>query len=258
MFRVLVVEDEEIVRKGLMMTTDWVKYDMEIIGAASNGIEGIESSFKLNPDIIITDIKMPGMDGLEMMKKISKESNAVFIVISAFSEFEYAKEALQLGAIDYLLKPFTDDDLEVALMKAKEEVVKRSKMERYSKESRSVLFGRINRYLSTTDRSTHDNMLKTLDFIQEHYSEDLSVMTIADYLEVSESTVNRMFRSESTYSFNEYLTIFRIREACKLLSDPNIKIYEVASAVGYSDQRYFSSVFKKYVGVTPKHFKEQL
>ena len=257
MFRALIVEDEEIVRKGLILTTDWNKYDVEIIGEAKNGKEGLDLALKLKPDIIITDIKMPIMDGLEMIKILSETQDLSFIVISAFSEFEYAKKALKLGAIDYLLKPFTDLEFEKAINKAKDNVKDLSDVKKYSSDNRDDYYSNLNRYLSLADRSTHQNAQATREYISDNYNKDISLSSLADYLKVSESTISRMFRSEFNYGFSEYLTLYRLREACKLLEDPNVKIYEVALAVGYNDQRYFSSVFKKYLGVSPNHFKER-
>lgn len=258
MFRALIVEDEEIVRKGLILTTDWKKFNVEVIGEAKNGKEGLDLAIKLNPDIIITDIKMPIMDGLEMIKELIEIQEVSFIVISAFSEFEYAKKALKLGAIDYLLKPFTDSEFEKALEKAKENVRGLSDVKKYASDNRNDYYSTLNRYLSIADRSTHQNAKATRDYISENYSKDISLSSLAEYLKVSESTISRMFRSEFNYGFSEYLTIYRLREACKLLEDANVKIYEVALAVGYNDQRYFSSVFKKYLGVSPMHFKERI
>ncbi|QIK57837.1 response regulator [Erysipelothrix sp. HDW6A] len=257
MFRALIVEDEVMTRQGLIMTTPWQDYDVEIIGEASNGKEGYDLALKLQPDIIITDIKMPLMDGLEMIEALSDKENFVFIILSAFSEFQYAKKALQLGAVDYLLKPFTDSDLEEAIDSAKKQVETMKILKEQSKVSRADLISTVNRYLSKSDRSKHENIQKVLSFIHDNYSDDISVTTASDYLQVSESYLNRLFRQETSYSFHEYLTVYRMKVACDLLTDPSIKIYEVANAVGYKDQRYFSIVFKKYLGMTPNHFKEQ-
>lgn len=257
MFRVLIVEDEEIVRQGLILTTDWHSYGVEVIGEATNGQEGYDLALKLNPDIIITDIKMPKKSGLEMIKELSEKTNIAFIVISAFNEFEYAKEALKLGAVDYLLKPFKDEELEVAITKAKDYVRQAVRLNTLEEDNRSDVINKLNTYLSETDKSTHSNMMQSIRYIKTNYDKDISISSLAEYLQVSESTVTRMFRSESSYTFQEYLTLFRIREACKLLNDPSIKVYEVADKVGYSDQRYFSNVFKKTVGVSPKTFKER-
>ncbi|QIK70498.1 response regulator [Erysipelothrix sp. HDW6C] len=257
MFRALIVEDELFARQGLIMTTPWEAMNVEIIGAASNGKDGYDLAVRLRPDIIITDIKMPIMDGLEMIEQLSEEQDIVFIILSAFSEFSFAKRALQLGAVDYLLKPFTDESLKEAIENAKTQVERMKVLKNESKVSRDDLIGTVNRYLSKSDRSKHDNIQRVIDYIRTNYAQDLTVGSVAEYLQVSESYLSRLFRNETNYSFHEYLTVYRMKIACELLMDPSVKIYEVANAVGYKDQRYFSIVFKKYFGMSPNHFKEQ-
>lgn len=257
MIRILIVEDEALARKGLILTTAWEKYGMEVIGEASDGLEGLELAFSLQPDVIITDIKMPKMNGIEMTRKVLEQQDAAIIVISAFSEFEYAQEAIRLGAVDYLLKPFEDIDLEKSLLKAKQTIEEKVILQKSREVTRSDIYNSLNRYLSKSDRSQHENMKRILTYIHENYDKDISVSIAADVLDLSESTIARTFRNESSYSFNEYLTLYRLKKACEILENPDVKIFEVANAVGYRDQRYFSSVFKKYIGVTPNHFKEQ-
>lgn len=112
MYRIVVVEDEEIVRKGLVITTDWESYDCQVIGEAKNGGEGLSLITKLKPDIVITDIRMPVMDGLQMIEKVYETYMPVTIMITAFNEFEYAKKGIDLSISDYLLKPFDDAQLD--------------------------------------------------------------------------------------------------------------------------------------------------
>lgn len=256
MIRVLVVEDEQLSRKGLILTTRWSDYDMEVVAEAKDGKEGLELTHLLNPDVIITDIKMPNLNGLEMIQKILESHDVAIIMISAYSDFEYAQEAIKLGAIDYVLKPFSDDELDKALRKAQRAVTEKALLRQSKVVSRNEIKNAIDRYLSKSNRSQHENMKQIIYYISENYNKDISLSTVAEALDVSESTISRTFRSETSYSFNDYLTIYRLKIATKMLENPNIKIYEVANAVGYRDQRYFSSVFKKHIGVTPNNYKE--
>lgn len=116
MIRIVVVEDEILVKKGLILTTDWQKYDCEVVGEASNGIEGLEEINRMKPDIVITDVRMPGLDGIGMIEKAKAGGlKPEFIIISGYSEFEYARKAVKLGVRDFLVKPIEDEDLDLAL-----------------------------------------------------------------------------------------------------------------------------------------------
>ena len=121
MLKVLIVEDEELIRKGIALTVDWATLDCVVVGEAANGAEGLEKAEKCDPDLIITDLKMPQMDGIEMLKELRAEGNDVSVIfLTAYSEFSYAQSALKLLASDYLLKPFGDGELEQAMNNALE------------------------------------------------------------------------------------------------------------------------------------------
>ena len=116
MLRVLVVEDEEMIRKGIVLTVDWTALDCVVVGEAANGVQGLEAARRLKPNLIITDLKMPQMDGIEMLRALRAEGcKAYVIILTAYDNFSYAQSALRLGAVDYLLKPFHDGDLEHAI-----------------------------------------------------------------------------------------------------------------------------------------------
>ena len=116
MYKVVVVEDEEIARKGIIFTINWDALNCMIAGEAANGEEGAEVIRRLSPDIIVTDLKMPRMDGVEMIAKLREQGNrAKFIILTSYGDFKYAQSAVKLGVSDYLLKPLKDGDLEQAV-----------------------------------------------------------------------------------------------------------------------------------------------
>ena len=113
MLKVVVVEDEELVRKGIVLTVDWAGAGCAVVGEAANGEEGLEVIRRYRPDLIVTDIRMPKLDGIEMLRRLREEGNRAHVVfLTAYSDFSYAQSALKLGAADYLLKPFHDGELE--------------------------------------------------------------------------------------------------------------------------------------------------
>lgn len=116
MLKILVVEDEELIRKGIVLAVDWAALDCVVVGEASNGEEALAAVERLSPSLIITDLKMPRMDGIEMLRRLREAGNPVYVIIlTAYDSFSYAQSALRLGAVDFLLKPFHDGELEQAV-----------------------------------------------------------------------------------------------------------------------------------------------
>lgn len=259
MKKIVIVEDEILVKKGLVLTTDWEKLGCRVVGEAENGLQGIEVIEKLKPDIVLTDVRMPGMNGIEMIERLKGKVEAEYIILSAYSEFSYAKKAISLGVREYLVKPIDDDELETAVLRATEHLLERKRylaLQEHienSEISKALLF---KEYYSDGKNSRTDNMNKAVSYIVENYSKDISIKDVCESIGISESYLARLFKQESGYTFNDYLTNYRIKQACFLLADPQIRVYEVAEKVGYKSQRYFGVVFKKLVGKTPGDFKE--
>ena len=249
MIKVLVVDDEEVVRRGIVMETDWKKLDCVVIAEAENGVEGLEAARKYHPDLIICDIRMPKMTGIEMMQTLREEGNQAFVIfLTAYSDFAYTRSAIRLSAVDYLLKPFEDVELEKAVWEMKNKNTKKSSEE--DKEEDYLL------KLPKGDKSKY--VAEALAFIDEHLGDaDLSVGMITEHLGLSEGHLSHIFKKETSYTINAYITRYRIRYAMKLLQDCRVKVYEVAEQVGYRDITYFSTVFKKIVGVNPSEFQDR-
>lgn len=259
MYRIVIVEDEEIVRKGLLLTTPWNDYHCKVIGEAKSGEEGLTLILKLRPDIVITDIRMPVLDGITMLEKVYEVYRPAVIMITAFNEFAYAKKGIDLNISDYLLKPFEDGQLDKALKKAIEKVEDGILLGNLKESKRgSPDAEELSKKIRITVNSKHSNLLKAITYIELNYMKDINIMQTAEYLNVSESYLSHLFKKETDYTFLEFLTSIRLSHACRLLKDPNIRVHEVASLTGYRDQRYFSYIFKKHLGVTPNYFKEKL
>ena len=261
MYRVALVEDSRILRIGMMYTFDWDSLDCEIIGDAENGQEGLNLVRQTQPDIVITDIRMPGLDGLEMIGQLHSEGcGAVFIIISAYSDFSYAQQAVRYGVADYLVKPFADEELINSIKAAcakvegrRQELSLSQKLETVEK-SKLIAFSS---YLSEEEgRVKREYAQRVIQYIREHYLENINVHLIAIALKVSESHLSKVFKTTMNSTIGEYLTQYRIKEACRLLKNPDTRINEVSEQVGYMDQRYFSVTFKRIMGVTPGSFRD--
>ena len=243
MLKVLIVEDEEMIRKGIVLTVDWAALDCVVVGEASNGLEGLEAARRLEPTLIITDLKMPQMDGLEMLRALREEGcGAYVIILTAYDQFDYAQSALRLGAVDYLLKPFHDGELESAVSRL------RGRMENGAPAPDTMGTPR------KGDKSKY--VLEAMAYISKHYNEpDISVGTVAQSLNISEGYLSHTFKKETDYTLLNYLTRYRIHKAMELLKDCRVKVYEVAEQVGYRDIAYFSATFKKYTGISPSEYQ---
>ena len=242
MLKVLIVEDEEMIRKGIVLTVDWAALDCVVVGEAANGVQGLEAARRLEPSLIITDLKMPQMDGIEMLTALRKEGcTAYVIILTAYDNFAYAQSALRLGAVDYLLKPFHDGDLENAITRIQQ---------RLQPAAGATPIG----VPRKGDKSKY--VLEAMDYISKHYNEpDISVGTVAQSLNISEGYLSHTFKKETDYTLLNYLTRYRIHKAMELLKDCRVKVYEVTEQVGYRDIAYFSATFKKYTGISPSEYQ---
>lgn len=238
MIRVLMVDDEPLVRRGIVAGVDWAALGCEVVGEAQSGEEGLALARKLKPELIITDIRMPKMDGITMMNMLREEGCAArCIVLTAHSDFEYARGALLFGADDYLLKPFRDQELTHAVARVcrKMESAPAANTPAVKKEPEATGYVR-----------------QAMDYIAGHYAdENISIATIAEHLCVSEGHLSHVFKKQTGMTVTNYLTKTRIDAAMALLQTGRVKVYEAAAAVGYKDVTYFSATFKKLTGLSP-------
>ena len=250
MLKVLVVEDEEMIRKGIVLAVDWAALDCVVVGEASNGAQALEAVERYDPSLIITDLKMPVMDGLEMLRQLRERGNNAFVIIlTAYDSFSYAQTALRLGAVDFLLKPFHDGELEQAVTRLKQ------RMDRAGQGGENGPAPLPLPELKKGDKSKY--VLEAMAYIGEHYHEpNIGVAAIAQHLGISEGHLSHTFKKETDYTLLNYLTRYRIHRAMELLRDCRLKVYEVAEQVGYRDIAYFSATFKKLVGMSPSEYQD--
>ena len=252
MTSVMIVDDEKYVRQGIINETDWDLIGCEVVAEAPNGEIAYELAIKHRPDLIISDIKMPKMNGIELARKVHERfPNTKIIFLTAYDEFEYARAAIKLGVSDYLLKPFKDGELEGSVQKLlhihpmtmgssdaqiEDELIQLKKKDEVE-----------NRYVQTA-----------IDYIENHFSDaDFSIGKLAESMGVSEGHISRLFKAQTDISIGNYLTRYRIKKAMNHLKDVQVKVYEVAEKVGYQDIAYFSNTFKKLVGRSPSDYQSK-
>jgi len=392
MWKLLIAEDETIIRRGLRKSIIWEDYSIEIVGEAEDGEIALEMAMELKPDIMFVDINMPFLSGIELMNRLRKElSNTIFIVITGYNEFSYAQQAIRLGTLDYLLKPVKKGELEDTVKTAVELLQRRTRNENldlklqgnkqllkgkfllnwclgyYTEEEvktqtqllevrldkqvglsvfkvvkgidisgseqnwnevllnfaiKNIIGDVLADYLNVEifedqagniilllpnikmktllalngDIINHSERLlgkvvvcnevlleSYLDFPmsykkiikdmksiqrltpivvlaknyidQNYFEQSISLQQVANHLQVSPTYLSKQLKNEIGVSFVHYLTNVRMEKAVKLITDPYLKIYEVAEMVGYSTQHYFSNVFKKMVGISPIEYR---
>lgn len=245
MLKVLIVEDEELIRRGIALSVDWASLDCVVAGEAADGEEGLAAALRCRPDLIITDLKMPKMDGLEMLRRLREAGVGSYVIIlTAYDRFGYAQSALRLGAVDFLLKPFHDGELEeaVARLKSRLEAKRAEAVPSMPALPEARVQGRYVR--------------EAMEYMNGHLSDpDLSVGDVAAHLGISESRLSHIFKKETACTPLSYLTRCRIRRAMELLRDCRTRVYAAAEAVGYRDIAYFSAAFKKMTGMPPSEYQ---
>lgn len=234
MKKIVIVEDEFRTRQGLGHLINKVDLGCRVIGDAENGYEGLKMIRDLEPDIVITDIRMPKMDGLEMIEKVKAMGiGCVFVILSGYADFEYARQGLRLGVKEYLLKPATISDVKELLRKLSDEG-KQEENEQTAEYSPAVK--------------------EMVSVIEENYGMRLGLDGFSDRFRLTPEYLSNLFAKETGMTFSNYLKKVRMEKAKELILNTDMKIYEVAYSVGYPDQKYFSKVFKEYTGVSAKQY----
>ena len=257
MYKVLIVEDEEMIRKGLRYTYDWLNADCVVVGEAANGREGLEKIKALEPDIVLVDINMPIMNGITMLEKSIEDFIYSAIIVSGYDEFDFAKSAIKLGVSEYLLKPVEEDQLLEALERAKKQVKLRKQYEFVKEKALNIEDIEVLKMDFINDEfQGSKHVLEMLRYVEESYNEKISIKNLVKITGMSDTYLNQKFKEETTYTFNEFVNRYRIQKSINLMKTGEGKIYTIASDVGFSNYRYFISVFKKYTKTLPSDFLE--
>ena len=257
MYKVIIVEDENIIRKGLVYSIPWEEIQCSVVGEACNGVEGKLLIKELEPDIVIMDINMPVMSGLEMLEETYEDSNYSVIILSGYSDFEYAQRAIHYGVKGYLLKPLQVKELMEAIELAKKEcIVRRTWISKQQEKEELRNISLIKEYQNK--EIDNDLVKQMLIFVNSNYSRKIVIQDLVECLNYSETFLIKIFKEAVGTTFIEYLNRYRIQKAVELINGGETSIKEVAYQCGIGDYKYFNVVFRKYMGCSPKEYKKYI
>lgn len=263
-YRLIIVDDEYQIRRGLSRVVDWHEIDAQIVGVASSGTQALQMIRELAPDVVISDICMEGMDGISLVRKATEIDPSIrFIFISGHDDFPYAQKALELGVCRYLLKPLVPEEVLKAVSEVLLDSEKQNQQSELYRRERllDLSIGSLNvsaNQEQNGQQKGQDNYLikHACKIIEESFRDhEFSQRKLADRLGVNPCYISRLFKSEMGVTYNQYLLQIRMKEAKRLLRETTMRVATVAGCVGYSDPRYFSTQFKHQEGMTPLGYR---
>ena len=244
MYRVLLIDDENIIVEGLRRVVRWADYNCQVVGTACDAEEGTKLIRALHPHILFTDIRMPGRDGLSMVAALRSEYPDMQVaILTGYRDFAYAQEAIRLGVTRFLLKPSKLEEIKEALMVMTQRLDKQSTIQEEEEQSQTASSFIVNQALS---------------FMEKNYSQKLTLQAVADCCYVSQWHLSKLLNRYAEKSFYDILNAIRIQKAKELLADPKLKIGEIGEMVGYADTAHFARTFKKLEGMSANEYRNTI
>ena len=245
MYRVVLVDDEQIILQGLLRVFPWDDYQCKVAGTCTDGMEGLRLIRKERPHIVLTDIRMPNMNGLEMIAALQSEFPHIQVsVLTAYRDFNYAQQAMHLGVCRYMLKPSRMSELKEAFQHMTDTL--RGLPQEPAPEVEPD---------STQNEAGNFVARAALQYIKEHFTEHITLSDVADNVYVSQWHLSKLINGHLGQSFFDIVNGLRIEKAKELLAIPTIKVHEIAQEMGYGDVAHFSKNFKKLTGLSPMEYR---
>lgn len=253
----LIADDEMAIRKG-MLSLPWESIGIEQVYEAENGLRAREILQKEKVDIVISDIRMPGLTGLDLAAYVKEDDlDTAVILLTGFSDFSYAQKAIRNEVFDYMLKPLRPKDILDTVSGVKKRLEQRRYQEKvvrqYETDTDSVDLGD---QISRQFRNANGQCMEILQDMAKGFTQDITLNSMAEKYHFSPAYLSRMIKKETGYSFSDLLNSMRLAEAAWLLKEDKVKIGMVCEKAGFRDSRYFSQVFKKAFGCCPGEFRK--
>lgn len=276
MLKVVIIDDEPIIVEGLSKSIPWKKWGCEVAATAENGEEGMRVIREQDPNILISDICMPRLDGLTMIAGLKSEyPNMEITILTGFRDFEYAREAIRLGVTRFLLKPSKMDEIKEAVEAMVENLKKKGiagdvvpepkqvNQQGEAEASESCAFAESESCHAELDEAADNEagsfvVNNAVAYIEKNYMNKLHLVDVADQVYVSQWHLSKLLNRYTGQSFSDLLNNVRIENAKKLLTDPALRIGDIAEMVGFLDVAHFSRVFKKQTGVSANEYRNTL
>ena len=262
-YKVLLADDEQIERMALAKRLHKHFGDSLVIWQAADGNEAVRLCFKERCQIVIMDIAMPELNGVEAAEQIRRlDEDCEIIFLTAYDEFSYAKRAIAIHALDYLLKPCEEEELTAVMEEAVGRIQKREQFEKlHMEQEMPEETGAEMPEPDLEEEPDEPDRLgqaaeKIRRYIRKNYMKDISMQDAARMMNYSDAYFCKLFKQCFDQNFTAYLARFRINEARRLLQDKNASVREVSMLVGYYDANYFAKVFKRIAGMNPSEYRD--
>lgn len=240
-YKVIVADDEKLIAKNISRKIEQANDSFQVVALAGTGLEAYELTQQLLPDVVFSDIKMPEMDGIELIAQLEKHHPSVLtVIVSGYNDFEYARSAIQHRASDYLLKPINPQELSRTLNKLE-----------------ALLLAKSQALPPRREASPVEIVENVMLYLRENYALQIDFSTIAEQQAVSGPYLSKIFREHAGTTPSKYLMDYRMQIAKKLLRDSQLSVKEIAAQVGFPDQFHFSKSFKNSTGLSPIQYREQ-
>ena len=251
MYKAIIVDDEKNIRERIAQFFPWDEYNFEVVAIAKDGLDAIKLVDKHKPDLVISDIKMPNMDGIQLAEKLHQYFPEIITVfISSYSEFDLAQQAIKFNVKGYLLKPIMKNDFRELMNSLFNQNIF---PERVS-ETPDTSFNQSKS--ESSDEKVNQYISEAKNYMHQHYHEAITLKDIANELYIHESYFSKLFNQEMGVGFNVYLNEIRIEKAKEQLKYTSKHLKDISNEVGFSSHSYFNRVFKQIVGISPLNFRK--
>ncbi|MEK5035209.1 response regulator [Paenibacillus sp. FSL R7-0302] len=257
MWKVLLVEDEVFVRESVREIIAWEELGFMVSGEAGNGAEALEMIREDAPDLVISDIVMPEMDGVELLRRTREEGiDSRFVMLTCMNDFENVRQAMEYGASNYILKlSMSVNSLRDTLRKISGELEKNQDNRTGNALPSAAASPQPPAHEEIT---SHPEIQKILHYLHEHYAEDITVKSMSQYVMMAENYVSTLFKKKTGHTLIHYLHRVRVDQAIRLLTGSDLPVYEIGNRVGFVSDNYFIKIFKRLTAQTPSQYRHNL